>query len=622
MIFRPVREVSEKAEETIAVTKSALEKLALLADIMHNLEFRAVSGALKTDSADRKTIVDFIVAHRQDASGGTCAIDEEGEFKTIQELKGKDLLYVGIAHGHGSSFSAFHSGYDNTAIKKILNMCFTVNRTKKIAEVDLTEMALNLPAKVFKALDKAKVMTQLAYEKSSYVSSIVVNYNNEYYAELDFEDENMLSKDIQRYKKVARVEEVANLDYTPLLSRADAVKELVTKVFFPRQGKIPSDFKKYEDSYRSIKSDRLTITFADMLTQYLQNPESMYTKKIQDTLKRIDARFAERIKFMQDTANPEVDKILLSLFRASRECPDWFIDFMDRFAGSAQHEKERAIEDNLNRLSNLYLMDKPKSKLSFEAKIPAVIAIGTQSDDLKDLENLYKSKKDTYIAIIYGFTQLANLVSKEFTFDSLNEISEARRTLRAIKFKALDKIYDALAEKKFRLNDLLAEKGYVLAKEIILPQIKPAEVYEKIEAVITAEARHINFLCNTFDKLNTKHNYWTRNKIERFAIQKRALQKELEKILSYQKIISSEDMEKLHTWNAGACNKPTEDFLRGCYEIVRSYKKKKEQGRLSKEGRELLEIKKDIHFLDKLDAAAGKEFREHIEKIKKEYEAL
>lgn len=621
-IFKPCSKVYNNSEEIIYVTRSALEKLALLADVMKNLEFRTIAGALKTDTGERKTIVDFIVADRQDASGGTCAIDEEGETNTIREVEEKGLLYVGIAHGHGTSFSAFHSLIDDKAIKKILNMCYAVNRTKKTVEVNLAELVLNFPQKTTNAMHKAKFKAQLAYEATSHVASIVVNYKKEYYAELDFENEDLLKKQSEHYKKIAEIKEVNDLDdYRIKYSRADALKDLVKKVFFPSKEEIPDAFTEYVNVYKK-KPDELAIKFTEELIKYLQNPESRNIDVIRNTLDRIDKQFAERIKISSNHSSHILDHKMIHMFCAN--CPKESEEFIENFAyPPKQQNREDVIEKNLNMLLGLYQSNKPREMLGFEVKIPVRTCPNELPDEFAELEKLCKSENNAYLKAVSGFIRLAKLVSKEFTLNDLVKIGEAKNTIKAIMQKAMDHVYDALAKNNFSLNALLEERGHKLVKEMVVPNILPEEVYKKIESFVTMQAKYLDSKCSSLmDKMKEKACSWELSQIKRFAENKEKITKEVEQILRYQHTFPSEYMERLQAWNSCASDKPIKDFLQTIQNNIFVYKNKKNSERLIRKEYELLELKSHISCLDELDAASGKKFHEDIEKIKKEYEVL
>ncbi|MBW2986356.1 hypothetical protein KY333_03220 [Candidatus Woesearchaeota archaeon] len=392
-----------ETRDTIKVTESALEKIAIMTDIMQGLEFGCISVTDKNmpNKGNRK-IIDFIITHDQKVSGSECKASPKANLKSQKEINNNGLVQIGIAHGHGHN-RGFHSPTDDEALmKSVLPSCAANN-------------IIYLPS-------KNRPTTSI-----SKVSSIVVNIRQDIYAEMWYREEDLTSKVIppKKYSKETIVESIPDVSGQITAddkSQETIIQQLAARVFFPIFGRLPPAFQEYERQYQQLTSKRADKTlrrFSENLARY-KIANNQYTEEIEFFIRRISAHCSSRLKYAYNT-EPPFEQILdlFAFFTTQEDCPDWIFDFIKEGGKLGTRNKDQVIENYLDKIQTV-----------FKPKVISQLSVPIQLDHLLPQKsiNISPSKKIPILQM------QENQVPEEYMPEVNETIRQARKLATEILF--------------------------------------------------------------------------------------------------------------------------------------------------------------------------------------------
>lgn len=547
----PIRLKKTIKDDIVRVTEPAFSKIIELTTIMEGLEFGCVSCANKEEENNGfRTIIDFMISHEQKVSSGNCELTTIGCTLDLKKIKYDRLKAIGIAHGHGHN-GVFHSTRDDRTLEeKIIPSCHGNNR------------------QIFPSDENPEY-------KISRVSSIVVNISRRHYVELNYRIKNL--KDGSKpwiFAVETDIEECLDKDNYLEFTRADLIKDLVSKVLFPREIYVPKAFKEYYKEYTRLKSkhkrDKEKINlFAEKIANYCFNYQAPHRVTLMNFIDRLNHNFSERLKFEYDSTNERSYfthvKDLLTFVFDSDQCPDWMHKFKGYFTEEYRNE-DQVVEKFLGELKGEYKLSptrRPTKEISIadlramkqkqkeKALIAEPVGIIREKDEriyvatdidkyLLEMEKLYKTEKDPELGMLFAYAKIAMLLSHTKTsFQDLESVMDENvHQFLISKEEKINNIFDSINDKKCRVDLLLTDIGYPISKKIEITPVNNKRVIQGISSIIREEIKNIQG--SALDLLTYKENLPREQiitYIERTGKAVNELQKNKDIIMKYAQIL-------------------------------------------------------------------------------------
>lgn len=417
-----------ETKDIIKVTESALEKIAIMADIMQGLEFGCLSGGdEKQDEDTPKVINDFLIAKNQEVGSIHCNLEIGGYFDTIKELSKRKLIQLGIAHGHGHCGS-MHSTKDDKALQSMVLPSLTSN------DMEFWPSKEN-PQKTI-----------------SRVSSIVVNQKLHVFAEMWYREKDLTSKAAlkEKYSKETHVEAVSDSkfpNYTVDKNKKSIIQTLVSNINFPLTIAVPQAFTIYKKQYDKLKSKKRNMklrVFAENLSELAKNG-SVYRENVEEFIKRIDNKCNPRLKYATKSIL-SFDHVLdlFAFFTEQEYCPEWFFDLMKDAEQLKGPKGQKIIKKFLPEIDDLFnskqsILDSP-IELSdlLSPKIPSSIEKKPENvpvyaaESIPQKPEIIKSDESNILNAYDLLRQVRYFKEKKIKNKSQNYLSEAGRYIAEI----------------------------------------------------------------------------------------------------------------------------------------------------------------------------------------------